>query len=110
MPEEAISEDRVKIIVGRELAQYEREVGNVRHGQNGEKLDKFADQLVKFGLNIADFIGVLRGVKMALGFLAALCTLILLLLTYLGTHPSGHAAISLHEDAVISQLNNADLR
>lgn len=107
MANEIVSEDRVKLIVTHELAQYEREIGNVRHTENSKKLGDFSVQMVNFGLNMAEFVGVLRGVKIALGFLGALCTLILLLLTYLGTHPVAHSALAVHENVVVSQLQNA---
>lgn len=97
----------MKVIVNRELAQYEREVGNVRHTQNGEKLDKFATRLGEFSDAMSSLKGAMTAVKVMGGFLLGLTTIILMLLAYLGTHPSAHSAIAIHEDTVVSQLQDA---
>lgn len=110
MPPEVISEDRVKVIVGRELAQYDREVGNVRHTENKAQFTVFSEELKSLTAVMNELKGAGNAIKLLGGFIAALCTLILMLLTYLGTHPVAHSALAIHENVVLSQNATQDMR
>lgn len=103
MSTEVISEDRVRVIVHECIATYENQIGNVRHKEN---LAEFKS--IRTTLDRQD--GSFTTIKLIGALIAFLVMATFALLMYLGTHPSGHAAISLHEDAVISKLNNADVQ
>lgn len=97
----------MKVLIGRELAQYDREVGNVRHTENKEQFKVFSDELKALTAVMNELKGAGTAIKLLGGFIAGLCTLILLLLTYLGTHPVAHSALAIHENVVVSQNLNA---
>lgn len=98
MSTEVISEDRVRVIVHECIATYENQIGNVRHKEN---LAEFKN--IRATLDKQD--GSFTTVKLLGGLIAFLVMATFALLMYLGTHPSGHAAISLHENSVVSQLD-----
>lgn len=99
----------MKVIVNTELAQYEREIGNVRHRENTNELSKFSSRLGEFSETMSELKGAMTAVKVMGGIVAFLCMAILALLSYLGTHPVSRSAIAIHEDTVISQVQNAEL-
>lgn len=93
-----VSEDRVRVIVNECISAYENQIGNVRHKEN---LAEFKS--IRTTLDRQD--GSFTTIKLIGALIAFLVMATFALLMYLGTHPSGHAAISLHENSVVSQLD-----
>lgn len=82
-----VSEDRVRVIVNAELAQYEQNFGQKRHEQNIGKFDEI-------NATLSEQRGSFRTVKLIGGFIAFLVMATFALLMWLGTHkPNGLANI-----------------
>lgn len=93
-----VSEDRVRVIVNECIAIYENQIGNVRHEKNLSALGR-----IQTTLDRQD--GSYTTIKVIGSIIAFLVMATFALLMYLGTHPSGHAAIAIHENSVISHLD-----
>lgn len=95
-----ISEDRVRVIVNECISTYENQIGNVRHKENLAEFKSIRTTL-------DEQKGAFRTVQILGALIAFLVMATFALLMYLGTHPSAHSAIAIHENSVVSQLQDA---
>lgn len=100
MSGDAVTEDRVRVIVNECLATYEAIIGTVRHKENKEALEKSNATLAGIKTTVDQLHGSWGAMKVMGTVIGFLLMLILALLTYFATQRSHQSLISHHEPAL----------